>query len=132
LNKHFFVRENWACGCDLCKTRSDRYWSSQWVQRLKRGKSLKRRIVVSNTVLLASAECETGFSACKDTLFQTRNRLCAKSLSALLFVDLNGPPLDRFDPAPVVQSRIKAGHRTSASWGSNAGPQPQPAEIRPL
>ncbi|XP_077089675.1 E3 SUMO-protein ligase KIAA1586-like [Siphateles boraxobius] len=101
-----------------------------WKLEGDQGNTLNRLIVAGNTVLPTSAECERGFSACNDTDCQTRNRLRARSLPALLFVDLNGPPLDRFDPAPFVQSWIKTGHRMSASWVP--GPQPQPAEIRPL
>ncbi|CAK6969756.1 uncharacterized protein LOC117440336 [Scomber scombrus] len=56
------------------------------------GETMKRLVIASNTFLLTSAECERGFSACNDTNDQTRNRLHATSLNALLFVDLNGPP----------------------------------------
>ncbi|KAK1895996.1 Zinc finger protein 862, partial [Dissostichus eleginoides] len=60
----------------------------------------------------------------------TRNRLRARSLNALLFVDLNGPPINKFDPFPFIQSWINKGHRTSTSWVP--GPRPQSAENRPL
>ncbi|XP_063053987.1 uncharacterized protein LOC134448159 [Engraulis encrasicolus] len=80
------------------------------------GHTLKRLLVASKTVLPTSAECERGFSACNDTDDNTRNRLRAKSLTALLFVDLNGPPIERFNPMPFVKSWIRKEHRTSASW----------------
>lgn len=94
------------------------------------GETLKRLIVASNIILPTSAECERGFSACNDTDRKTRNRLQARSLTALLFVDLNGPPIDKFDPLPYIQSWIKKGHRTSTSWVP--GPRPKPPENRAL
>lgn len=107
-----------------------RDWKLQQQGKEHQGKTLKRLIVASNTVLPTSAECERGFSACNDTDCKTRNRLRARSLNALLFVDLNGPPINKFDPFPFIQSWINKGHRTSTSWVP--GPRPQPAENRPL
>ncbi|KAK1880923.1 E3 SUMO-protein ligase KIAA1586 [Dissostichus eleginoides] len=60
----------------------------------------------------------------------SRNRLREDSLSSLLFVDLNGPPLDKFDPVPFVKSWIKAGHRLSSSW--KPGRQREEVEPRHL
>ncbi|KAL2096749.1 hypothetical protein ACEWY4_005956 [Coilia grayii] len=94
------------------------------------GQTLKRLLIASKTVLPTSAECERGFSACNDTDNSTRNRLRAPSLTALLFVDLNGPPIETFNPIPFVKSWIKKGHRTSASWVP--GRRPQPTESRAL
>ncbi|KAK1879466.1 E3 SUMO-protein ligase KIAA1586 [Dissostichus eleginoides] len=71
-----------------------------------------------------------GFSAVNNTDNQSRNRLREESLSSLLFVDLNGPPLDKFDPVPFVKSWIKAGHRLSSSW--KPGRQREEVEPRHL
>lgn len=35
---------------------------------------------------------------------------CMKPASHLIFVDLNGPPLERFDPVPYIISCIKSAH----------------------
>lgn len=94
------------------------------------GPTLQRLLVASKTILPTSAECERGFSACNDTDDSTRNRLRAPSLTALLFVDLNGPPIETFNPIPFVKSWIKKGHRTSASWVP--GRRAQPIESRAL
>ncbi|KAK1895591.1 Zinc finger protein 862 [Dissostichus eleginoides] len=110
------------------KANEFRDWKLQGKEH--QGKTLKRLIVASNTVLPTSSECERGFSACNNTDCKTRNRLRARSLNALLFVDLNGPPINKFDPFPFIQSWINKGHRTSTSWVP--GPRPQPAENRPL
>ncbi|KAK1900894.1 E3 SUMO-protein ligase KIAA1586 [Dissostichus eleginoides] len=61
---------------------------------------------------------------------KTRNRLREASISSLLFVDLNGPPLERFDPTLFITSWLKSGHRLSTSWAS--GPRAKAAEPRPL
>ena len=37
-------------------------------------------------------------------LSTTRNRLAVSNVSSLLFVKINGPPLEQFDVLPYVQS----------------------------
>lgn len=64
--------------------------------------------------MTTSVECERGFSALNDTDRKAR-KLRVDSLTALLFLDLNGPPKDSFDPTPFVESWVKAGHRLSTS-----------------
>lgn len=86
------------------------------LQGTQQGATLKQLLIASHTYLATSAECERGFSAVNDTDRKTRNKLRAKSMSSLLFVDLNGPPLEVFNPAPYVMSWVKAGHRLSKSW----------------
>lgn len=92
------------------------------------GEILNRLLVAAKSILPTSAEYERGFSADNDTDCKTRNRLRAKSLARLLFVDRSGTPIDKFDPLQFVQSWINQGH--SASWVP--GPRPKPAESRAL
>ncbi|XP_062376891.1 E3 SUMO-protein ligase KIAA1586-like [Sardina pilchardus] len=94
------------------------------------GKTLEKLSIASRTYLPTSSECERGFSAVNDTDSKTRNRLCEASISSVLFVDLNGPPLERFDPMPFVTSWLKSGHRLSTSWVT--GPRAKAAEPRAL
>ena len=82
------------------------------------GKTLKKLQTASMTFLPTSAECERGFSAVTATDTKYRNRLREQSLTSLLFVDLNGTPLELFDPVPFVSSWIKAGHRPSTYWAT--------------
>ncbi|XP_073693982.1 E3 SUMO-protein ligase KIAA1586-like [Garra rufa] len=93
------------------------------LQGTLKGETLKKLVTASKTHLATSAECERGFSALNDTDTKSRNRLQSKSLSSLLFVDINGPPTELFDPAPFVMSWINSGHRLSTSWltGRQAG-----------
>ena len=100
------------------------------LQRSAPGNTLERLCIASRTYLPTSAECEQGFSAVNNTDNQTRNRLREDSLSSLLFVDLNRPPLKKFNPVPFVRSWIKAGHRLYSSW--KPGRQPQEVEPRHL
>lgn len=96
----------------------------------KEGETLKRLLIASKTYLATSAECERRFSAVNDTNKKTRNRLRAKSLSSLLFVDINGPPLDIFNPTPFVVSWLRTGHRLSTSWVT--GRKAQETQPKPL
>jgi hypothetical protein len=50
-----------------------RDWKLEGKER--QGKTLKKRIVASNTVLPTSAECERVLSACNDTDCKNKNRL---------------------------------------------------------
>lgn len=68
----------------------------------KEGDTLKRLIIASKTYMATSAECERGFSALNDTDRKACNKLRVDSLTSLLFLDLNGPPIDSFDPTPFV------------------------------
>ncbi len=86
------------------------------LQATSRGKTLERLY--------------TGFSAINDTAIQSSDSLREESLSSLLFVDLNGPPLDKFDPVPYMATWIKAAYHLSSSW--IPGRQREEAEPRPL
>ncbi|XP_048037434.1 E3 SUMO-protein ligase KIAA1586-like [Megalobrama amblycephala] len=94
------------------------------------GKTLVKLQTASLTYLPSSAECERGFFAVNSTDSKYRNKLREQSLSSLLFVDLNGPPLEQFDPLPFVSSWIKAGHRPSTSWVT--GRKAKTEDPRPL
>lgn len=85
------------------------------LQGTQGGQTLKRHLIASKIYLAISAKCERGFSALNDTDRKSCNKLLAKSLSSLLFVDINGPPLEIFEPTPFVLSKVKAGHHLSTS-----------------
>ena len=96
----------------------------------KEGGTLKRILIAKNTYLATSAECERGFSALNDTDRKACNRLRVTSLAALLFVDINGPPVEMIDLRPFVESWVKAGHRLSNSWvPGRKGKQSQPRPV---
>ncbi|XP_052009852.1 uncharacterized protein LOC127662622 [Xyrauchen texanus] len=101
------------------------------LQEDQSGKTLRRLIVASQTYLATSAECERGFSAMNDTASKSRNRLRVRSLSAVLFIDINAPPLEMFDPKPFVLSWIKEGHCPSTAKKSGMEAKNK-SEDRPL
>lgn len=94
------------------------------------GKALQKLQTASKTFLPPSAECERGFSAVNSTDTDKRNKLREKSLFSLLFVYINGPPLEQFDPQPFIRSWIKAGHKPSTSWVP--GPKAKKKPLRSL
>jgi hypothetical protein len=51
-----------------------------------------------------------------DIVWSKRNSLHIATVSNLMFVILNGPSLEHFDPLPYVQSWIATGKRLSTSW----------------
>jgi len=61
-----------------------------------------------NTIPISPSECERGFSQMNLIITPTRASLLTKTVSALLFIRLVGPPLRRFDPT------LQAAERNSA------------------
>ena len=76
-------------------------------RRFKDGKKpeaeLKCLIAAGRTFPGTSAECERGFSTMNDIAWEKRNSLHPVTISNLMFIALNGPPLSTFDPVPYVQ-----------------------------
>jgi len=95
-----------------------------------RGRRLNRILCAAKTYNCSSAECERGFSAANNIVTPMRNRLSAKSLASLLFIDMNGPPAASFKPQNYVKSCILQGHHLS--WAAKPGPSPLPNKPRPL
>ena len=63
---------------------------------------------------ISSAECERGFSCMNANHSDVRNQLSIDTLSALLFVKVNGPPPSLFNPIPYVEMWLRDGHHASA------------------
>lgn len=53
-----------------------------------------------------------------DIAWDKRNSLHVETVSNLMFLALNGPPLEKFDPLPHVRSWLERGHRKSTAWVS--------------
>ena len=71
---------------------------------------LNRRLTV---LPLSSAECERGFSCMNLTHTPLRNSLDVSSLRQLLFVKLNGPPLQQFQAERYATLWLKEGHHSA-------------------
>ena len=74
------------------------------------GKSLKCLIQNIKLYPVSSAECERGFSAMNLQRTSTRNSLQVATVSSLLMVQINGPPLSVWDVKPYVISWLKGRH----------------------
>lgn len=74
---------------------------------------LKELFVSVNSISISSAECERGFSQMNLICSQNRASLHTSTISYLLFLNLVGPPLSKFNPVPYVRSWIAKGHRTA-------------------
>jgi hypothetical protein len=80
------------------------------------GHQLAHLLDAAETFPATSAECERGFSAMNNTATDNRNGLSPDTISDLLFLKLNGPPLDDFSPEPFVRKWLQEGHRRSSAW----------------
>ena len=56
---------------------------------------------------ISTSEDERGFSAMNLVCTNIRNRLNIESLSAILFIKINGPPIDQFSPDKYVKKMVK-------------------------
>ena len=63
---------------------------------------------------ISFAECERGFSCMNANHSDVRNQLSIDTLSALLFVEVNGPPPSLFNPIPYVEMWLRDGQHASA------------------
>ena len=55
-----------------------------------------------HTLPASNADCERGFSEMNLIMTPTRASLDIKTTAALMFMNINGPPLDIFFPASYV------------------------------
>lgn len=63
---------------------------------------------------VSSAECERGFSCMNLNDTDVRNRLTINSLSALIFLKVNGPEPSKFNPTTYVEKWLQEGHHASS------------------
>lgn len=70
------------------------------------------------TIPVSSSECERGFSQMNLIITDGRASLLTKTVSSLLFLKLNGPPLTRFDPSKYVESWLLRGRHSALDTNS--------------
>jgi len=73
------------------------------------GEKLKSLFSVLEIMPISSAECERGFSQMNLYHSAARNRLLVNSVSDLLMIGINGPPLCHWNAQKYVMSRLKSG-----------------------
>ena len=71
-----------------------------------------------HTIPISSSECERGFLQMNLIATPTRASLITKTISALLFVKLVGPPLKFFDPSKYVDRWLLKGRHSAIDTNS--------------
>jgi len=77
------------------------------------GQKLKKLMNLLSVYPISSAVCERGFSQMNLQQTSLRNSLCVETLSSLLMISVNGPPLVHWNPRRYVLSWLQAGHRSA-------------------
>ncbi|KAK5649442.1 hypothetical protein RI129_000471 [Pyrocoelia pectoralis] len=72
-------------------------------------KNLTPPINTVDTITVSTSECERGFSQMNST---QRASLLVKTVSSLLVIKFNGPPLNIFDPLKYVDSWLLKNHHS--------------------
>ena len=58
------------------------------------------------TIAVSSAECERGFSEMNAVVISMRSQLKTQNVSALMFIQMVGPPLTSWDPTKYVRKWV--------------------------
>ena len=89
-------------------------WIS-WLQTQTRrlGETLQTLFQPVSLLPASSAECDRGFSCMNANDTGERNQLSVETLSASLFLKMNGPPPSLFNPTPYVELWPKEGRHSS-------------------
>jgi len=77
------------------------------------GNALATLLKRVNIMPISSAECERGFSCMNLNNTDNRGSLSIDSLSALIFIKVNGPKRADFNPSLYVEEWIKAGRHSA-------------------
>jgi len=64
---------------------------------------LKPLLLCARSLPCSTAECERAFSSMNVLVSPARNSLLMKNISSLLFIKINGPPVDKFIPSRYVK-----------------------------
>ncbi|XP_037540253.1 E3 SUMO-protein ligase KIAA1586-like [Nematolebias whitei] len=79
---------------------------------------LKELLTAVDTIPISSAECERGLSQMNLICTPNRASLHTATISDLLFLNIVGPPLTKFNPIPYVKSWVAKGRRTATETRS--------------
>ncbi|XP_040069819.1 E3 SUMO-protein ligase KIAA1586-like [Ixodes scapularis] len=74
---------------------------------------LRGVVTAVNCIPVSTADCERGFSAMNIIMTPMRSSLCITRLSTLLFIEVNGPPLQRFCPDSYVTLWLLSGRHSA-------------------
>lgn len=71
-------------------------------------------IKTQNILPTTTSECERGFSDMNLTITDLRTRLTIENVSDLMFISINGSPVEDFNPRPYVKIWLR-NHRSADS-----------------
>lgn len=113
----FGDREIVALCKDLCMNDADTIETladfTIFKQTRNAGVKLKLLINKVETYPISTASCERGFSQLNLAHTNVRNRLHSATVSSLLMVSINGPPLSHFNVRKYVITWLKKGHHAA-------------------
>jgi hAT family C-terminal dimerisation region len=113
----FGDRELVAICKDLCMDHDDTIEAlaefTVFKQTKNTGAKLKRLINQVETYPISTASCERGFSQLNLAHTKVRNRLYSLTVSSLLMININGPPVTRFNARKYVITWLKQGHHSA-------------------
>lgn len=67
-----------------------------------------------NILPTTTSDCERGFSDMNLTITDLRTRLAIENVSDLMFISINGPSVENFNPQPYVKVWLRE-HRSAES-----------------
>ena len=80
---------------------------------------------ILSLIPVSSAECERGFSLMNIIMCPLRCRLLIENISPLMFVNLNGTPLSKWNPLEYVKSRLVKHSRATDTQTRPCKPSPK-------
>lgn len=100
------------------------------------GKEVKKPydelLTTVNTISISTVECQQGISQLNLICTSGRASLHTETISSLLFLNLVGPPLTKFNPDPYVQAWIDKGRRAADDVRSKERKQTDPESTSAL
>lgn len=83
---------------------------------------LKPLIHCMQTIPCSTAECERGFSLMNIVYTDQRSRMLLSSVSNLMMISINGPPVSLFEPSKYVSTWLRS-HRSATQARRQSTPQ---------
>jgi len=85
------------------------------------GPELQNLVNAVHTLPVSTAECERGFSQMNLICTPTRSLLSVEHMSALMFINISGPPLAEWFPLAYVRSWLSKGRHAATDLGKTRG-----------
>lgn len=77
----------------------------------------------------STAECERGFSLMNNICTKLRSTLTIKHVASLMFINVNGPQLDQWEPTNYVSSWL-VNHKTAEDTRTKKNVNKEPETIK--